>query len=990
MKKIFAFLFLLPLYAHTQNADSLLIVKEVDSLLQVNRDLAGKRKFDEAFTFLDLAEKKSAEAFGKEHALYAKCLFNHGRTLRVQRQMAPAREYYLQALSIQEKVLGKEHLDYVKSLMNLGEVGIHLDRFPESNSSLLEARLILEKANAQATPEYPTILNNLAALYRATGQYEEALQFLIEAKDIREKVLGKENKDYALSLANLATFYKILGQYEKAEQMQLEALGIRERVVGKDDPDYAQSLSNLTNLYVELGQYEKAKVFGTASVEIRGRKLGKEDPDYANSLANLANVFQQSGDYIQAESLLVETKKVREKTYGKEHSQYALVLVALADICMKTGRFIQADSILQEARNVREKVSGKEHPEYAICLELLANLYTATGRFDEAEKLYVESLLIREKLLGKEHPAYSECQDNLAALYRMTLQDEKAGTLLIENNRIKKSQIEKNIAFLSEGELLKNIQLFQKFRQQLYALSKDQIAAFDPVNRAVYDNILFFKGLLQENSRALELSMAAAPDSVREQHSIWRGFQRRLNIEYTKPIKDRKNIAILEAQTDSLEKLIVRSVAGFAESRRDVTWQDVRDKLKPEEAAVEFIHFQYFTRKGLPTDSTFYIALILRHGSTAPIWIPLFEQKQVDALLMAGADRKDEFANRLYTGSALYELIWKPISAYLSGVKTVYFSPSGTLHRINFNAIPDATNTLLAERYQLIQMGSTRHVVVPPDAKINNNNAVLFGGIQYNADTTTSTRQLLSTLPSAADENLVSRGGQNKPGIPWSDLPFTDLEVTNIERMLADNHLKPLVRRGITATEESFKRLGQASASPRILHIATHGFFFPDTKDSADVHSLAFDDQEAAFGLNDNPMLRSGLILAGGNRAWVGGGAMARNQEDGILTAYEINQMNLSNTELVVLSGCETGLGDIQGSEGVYGLQRAFKIAGVKYIIISLWQVPDKQTSQLMTTFYQNWLQKQMPIPDAFRAAQKEMRDRGLEPYKWAGFVLVE
>ena len=136
-------------------------------------------------------------------------------------------------------------------------------------------------------------------------------------------------------------------------------------------------------------------------------------------------------------------------------------------------------------------------------------------------------------------------------------------------------------------------------------------------------------------------------------------------------------------------------------------------------------------------------------------------------------------------------------------------------------------------------------------------------------------------------------------------------------------------------------------------------------------------------------MLRSGLIMAGGNAAWQGKQTL-EGKEDGILTAYEISQMNLSNTELVVLSACETGLGDIQGNEGVYGLQRAFKIAGAKYLIMSLWQVPDKQTSLLMTTFYKKWLEDKMSIPNAFHAAQKELRSIGLDPYQWAGFVLVE
>ena len=228
-----------------------------------------------------------------------------------------------------------------------------------------------------------------------------------------------------------------------------------------------------------------------------------------------------------------------------------------------------------------------------------------------------------------------------------------------------------------------------------------------------------------------------------------------------------------------------------------------------------------------------------------------------------------------------------------------------------------------------------------------------------------------------------------------------------------------ILKKGADASEEFFKKLGtQGAPSPRILHLATHGFFFPDpdransakdgvAQDSAPIERTAKsaspgkklepESKEIIFKMSDQPMLRSGLILAGANAAWKNKQTF-EGAEDGILTAYEISQMNLSNTELVVLSACETGLGDIEANEGVFGLQRAFKIAGVKYIIMSLWQVPDKQTSLLMTTFYRKWLEaedpdkgeKKMTIPSAFHAAQKELRDIGLDPYQWAGFVLIE
>ena len=187
----------------------------------------------------------------------------------------------------------------------------------------------------------------------------------------------------------------------------------------------------------------------------------------------------------------------------------------------------------------------------------------------------------------------------------------------------------------------------------------------------------------------------------------------------------------------------------------------------------------------------------------------------------------------------------------------------------------------------------------------------------------------------------------------------------------------------------------QQTPSPKIIHIATHGYFFPNPESERGERGERSErvrggESEPVFKISDHPMIRSGLLLAGSNHAWQNGKPLRPNMEDGILTAYEISQMDLSDTELVVLSACETGLGDIKGNEGVYGLQRAFKIAGVKNIMMSLWQVPDYQTKELMVRFYKNWLEEKMDIQAALLAAQNSMREEGYEPFHWAGFVVLE
>jgi CHAT domain-containing protein len=280
------------------------------------------------------------------------------------------------------------------------------------------------------------------------------------------------------------------------------------------------------------------------------------------------------------------------------------------------------------------------------------------------------------------------------------------------------------------------------------------------------------------------------------------------------------------------------------------------------------------------------------------------------------------------------------------------------------------------------------------------NDALLFGGIQYEVDSTF----LALAKPAETSGDLASRGGlsfaysdSTLRGGNWNYLRWTDKEVTGLESILKGSGFQTTLRKGLTATEEEFKNIGQGKPSPRVLHLATHGYFFPDSKQNS-MEREGLGESEPVFKMSEHPMIRSGLILAGGNHAWKQGKPAREGMEDGILTAYEISQMNLSNTELVVLSACETGLGDIQGNEGVYGLQRAFKIAGAKYLVMSLWQVPDQETSVFMTTFYKNWLEaggpgkggNKMTIPDAFRKTQHEIRERFINPYQWAGFVLVE
>lgn len=610
----------------------------------------------------------------------------------------------------------------------------------------------------------------------------------------------------------------------------------------------------------------------------------------------------------------------------------------------------------------------------------------------------MEALVILENALGKADPWYARTRSGLTFLYELESRYEESDALMAEALPLEQATIARGITFLSEQELASYIEVQQQNSADLiaylYARPSIQVSVLPDLT---YDQVLFQKGFLLQAAARLQTLATSTPEAT-EISSDLKAYRRRIAGELSKPPAERQDLEELDAKANALEQQLARTIAGYAEAQKQVHWKEVQNALPGDAIALEFINFEV-TFPDL-TDSIMYGVLLLRPGASQPLFIPLFEEKEFNHLLDANKERKADYVNELYAWAdrgmvklgqekkSLYDLIWSKIEETgLEGIKTVYYSPSGVLHRLNLSAIAVDDETILSDRYNLVALNSTRQLGLPSNDPSQTNDALLVGGVNFEVETTHPELDdqplLASRSASEVQASTGTRGGS------WSFLKWTEKEVERIAATIAPEGYQVDTLFGSNADEETIKAIGLGKSSPRVLHIATHGFFFPDPE-LAPSFRRGLGEAEPVFKSSDNPMIRSGLILAGGNYAWQHGQAVSPDKEDGILTAYEISQMNLSNTELVVLSACETGLGDIQGNEGVYGLQRAFKIAGAKYLIMSLWQVPDRETMEFMTTFYRNWLEEEMTIPDAFRKTQREMRDRFFNPYSWAGFVLVE
>lgn len=957
-----------------------------------------------------------ARVLGKEDTYYANSVNNLGSLYLITGRYAEAEPLLLEAKYIREIKIGKKHFDYARVIHDLGYLYFELGDYHKAMPYLEESVDIVENIGGATDPGYAVFLNDLADLYMEMGNYAKADSLFHEGKSILYQAGGDKHPDYVMAVFKLANLYLDMGEYGKAEPLYLEAMSIWEELVGKDHLHYANASNNLALLYMQMGNYAKAEPLYLEARDIWAKKVGKERSRYAIALNNLAMLYKQTGEYAKAEDHYLEAKDIWAKELGKEHPNCADALSNLGMLYVEMGSYSKAESFLIEAKDIRRKSLGEEHPQYAISLTNLASLYLEKREYAKAEPLLLEAIKIQEKTIGKEHPDYEITLNNLAVLYWETNRTAQATEAFLELNDLYRRLIGESTAYSSESQMLTYLHFFEEEIAQFHHFAQTQPSP--ALIKASFDNALFYNGLLLDNYSRLFRLAAETDGPTRETFLQWQDYLRSLAREKVKPAAERNTAYIAEwgNKAEALEKELVRDMAGYADLTRQVTWQDVQRHLKPDAAAMEFISYRYYTPK--TTDSTMYAALVLLPGDTMPHFIPLFEEQQLKALLPR--TNLDESAlKKLYNArSELRRLLWQPLEPLLRDAKTVYYSPAGLLHQINPAALLDESlqPISLSKGRQWVRLGSTRelvtgHLADQSFAKMPDStnsafripySAIVYGGIQYDMDSlafaatnppeaTDSTlglyrkdgnfRYMVEGQPE--DGRVRNRGGED--GM-WEPLPSTGQEAEEVGALLRRAGFRTELQKGLSASEERIKKTGMSGQSPRILHLATHGFAYPDPPKNP---SKGFSDSEPTYKLLDDPMLRSGLVLAGANYYWKNKRPLG-NFEDGVLVAYEVRDLNLRNTELAVLSACQTGLGDVVGAEGVYGLQRAFRIAGAKFLIVSLWEVPDTQTRELMRHFYQNWLEKKESLRDAFNHAQQTLQKTEPSPFMWAGFVLIE
>ena len=809
--------------------------------------------------------------------------------------------------------------------------------------------------NGNNTRHIDALLDIAMVYYYCMGDYQNALKYNIMAMKTRKNFLGEEHPDYAKSLNNIGILYSKMGDYQSALKYYLQSAEALKHILGDKHPDYASILENIGVLYYYIDDYNSALKFSTEAMEIKKASLGAENINYAISLNNLCNIYSKLGDYHKALEYGTLASEIYKKIQGENHTDYARSLNNIAAIYREMGEKQNALKYMIQAMEIKKNAFGESHPEYAASLNNIGVIFLDMKDYRNALEYMTKAAEIWKKTLGNEHPQYATSLKNISQTYFDTKDYKNA----ISSNKIAtdiyKRNLIRNFSFMTTHEREAywdaNNENFIYNIKYIYHAPDDTIGT-----KTSYDTELITKGLLLASEISIANTIMESGDTALiAEYEKMKTLHLQLNKELEKPIAEHiYNCDSLENEIQKTERHIMESCKELGDVTHfiKIDWKEVQNSLKANYVAIEFSNFT-------EDDTTKYVALVLTKGMEAPVCVPLFEQSEMQKHL-----------RNIYDTPEMYDLIWKPLEKYFPEKPRIFFAPSGMLHRIAVEYAPVGNGKTISDKYEIYRVSSTRFLAMDYKQKPMKN-SVLYGGVFYDSDTTTMKFESERFTTRSAEVNSFSDLNKGESRSPLSYLQGTKTEVEEIAAKMKKKKISTILYEGSQANEESFKALSGSDIS--VLHIATHGFFLPTDEKMSGNQSL----------------IQSGLLLSGANYAWQNK-PLPEGIEDGILTAKEISFMDLRKTDLVVLSACQTALGEIT-DEGVFGLQRGFKKAGVHTIIMSLWSVDDNATQLMMTEFYSNLI-KGMTKREAFLKAQHTLKTTtGFEnPRFWAAFIMLD
>ena len=928
---------------------------------------------------------------------------------------AEAAREYERAIPLATRAYGAEHPNTATLMNNLAEMDISLGRYAEAEPLAKRSLQIRETKLGQDHPAVAISLNLLAWLYWNTGRYAEAEPLLKRGLRSSEARLGQDHPEVATSLNNLAQLYVSMGRYAEAEPLYRRSLQIREAKLGQDHPDVANSLNNLGLLYQAMGQYTRAEPLYRRSLDIREARLGKDHPAVGTALNNLAYLYYDMREYGKAEPLFRRSLAIREKQLGKDHPDVANSLNNLAGVYYDTGAYDQAESLLRRSLQIREDKLGKDHPDVAVTLNNLGLLYCDMGQPGQAEPLLRRSLDIRVAKLGKDHPDVALNLNGLAELYASQGRWDEAAAAADRERRAVRRHVARTLPVLAESEQLtflrhtdekpfhvaQSLGLARRREADTVALSAGWVLN----GKAVAQESLAQRALLARDRHD------PATASLSQQLLAVRRELAGLTLAAPRPGQEEQRRRQLD-QLAQQEQDLARRLAQAGGTGRAEPWielADVRKALSADAVLVEVSRFDVYNFQARGQEKRWlgphYAAWVIPPAGKGDVrLIDLGPADPIDTAVQAvrqalraapkalrqqgEPDSEKELRRPL---EALAHQLLPPLAEALDSAKEWVVSPDASLWLVPWAALPLADGSYAVEKHTIRYVVSGRDLIAAAGRPAAGA-ALVLADPDYD----------LAPAQARAEAHGLLRGQAPSPGgdlraVPPAAqlpavgrLPGTAAEAEAVAPRLKDfTRAEPRVYLGRQALEAVVK----AAHQPRVLVLSTHGFFLEDQQVKPD-EGAGLGDRRPALTAEgrplENPLLRCGLLLAGCNNH----DQTQEGDEDGVLTGLEVVGCDLRGTELVVLSACETGLGEVHNGEGVAGLRQAFQLAGARSVLATLWQIPDRDTARLMGDFFDNLASGQAQA-EALRTAQlariKAHRERAgaAHPFFWAAFTLT-
>jgi CHAT domain-containing protein/Tfp pilus assembly protein PilF len=965
--------------------------------------LSAQQDYAAALPCLQQALAIRKKVYGPNHPLVAESLSNLGMALRDQGNYAAARPLLEEAALVYKKTVGPEHPLTARNLTTLGVVLRGQGEYTAARARAEEALNLWQKIEPDKAGA-AMALDALGMALDGQADYAAAEAKLRQALAIKKNVFGPEHSDTAETCQYLAMVLQHRGNRVAARTIAEQALAIRKKVLGPDDPQVVHSLSDLGYILACQGEYAAARRCYDEALAIGKKKHDGNDLITVAVLTNYGLLFQAEGDIAAERSFFEQALAVYQNKLGPQHPETATAHLNLASALWAHGELPAARKHLEESLAIRLKAYGPDHPAVAFSLNNLGFVLFAQGTRAEARSCLERSLAIKRKSFGPEHQETAYTMTNLAGLLAAEGDTAAAWMHLAKVVAIDADQTDRLLDVNAEQEHQQNVAERRWDFDMLMSLAVMMPNLSPDRTQALLNAVQGWKGMsgfaLRQRREAILLSGNSAAQAKFAE--LGRVRQHAINLTLRGPGLEKPEIyrAALRELTEQEEKL-ERDISELVESytverrRQRASIADVAARLPEGSVLVEFVKYRRydFQAKDLRQrrKEWRYAAVLLRRGSESipqVAVVPLDECQPIDRVIHAWrneavAGNVDADADR-----RLREYAWEPLAKVLSPeAKHLIIAPDGELSLVPFEALRMADGRYLIERYQVSYLSNGRDLIPLP--------------------------KLPGEQPSAAvvlaDPDFDAIGESNeraaKPQAVREAMHFTRLPGFRSEAEAVAKAWRvaqpstPLQNyTGAEAAEETLAKVKR----PRLLYFITHGYFLEDLQPPRtpsmalrDFEIIALDTpRPPVAGAAGDARLRSGLALAGANQR---ANRIENGLSDGLLSARKVASLDLWQTELVVLSACETGLGEVRAGEGVLGLRRAFQLAGAQTVLASLWKVPDAETQQLMSRFFELWLSGKIGKAAALRQAQLELiaklrkagnpKSQTAAPLYWAGFI---